>query len=82
MSPWVLFDAAGTAVAELTVTGGDFPWLHGELRELPGFGPWARLESLDDETVPALSLVDDEGEAVAGFSIVRHGPAKVGWRFY
>ncbi|GLZ79792.1 hypothetical protein Afil01_45990 [Actinorhabdospora filicis] len=81
-APWTLLDAGGARVAELCVTGGDFPWLHGTIRPLPGFGPWAELPEVSDESVPPLSLVDDEGEAVTGFWIVRHGPAEVGWRFY
>lgn len=80
MTDWTLRNASEVVVASLRVTGGDFPWLHGEIRELDGFGPWRKAAELTDEL--GLSLVDDEGEAVAGFWIVRHEGNSVGWRFY
>ncbi|HLU96146.1 MAG TPA: hypothetical protein VKZ89_04820 [Thermobifida alba] len=39
---WRLRQGART-VAEIEITGSDFPWLEGRLRPRPGFAPWAAV---------------------------------------
>ena len=46
-------------LAELIVTGGDFPWLNAEVRPAPGF---AEVRPLFDDELRRLEHVDDEPE--------------------
>ena len=46
-------------VAELVVTGGDFPWLNAEVRPAAGF---AEVRPLFDDELRVLELLDEDPE--------------------
>jgi hypothetical protein len=46
-------------LAELVVTGGDFPWLNAEVRPTAGF---AEVRPLFDDELMRLELLDDDPE--------------------
>jgi hypothetical protein len=46
-------------LAELVVTGGDFPWLNAEVRPAAGF---AEVRPLFDDELQRLEFLDDEPE--------------------
>lgn len=46
-------------LAELVVTGGDFPWLNAEVRPAAGF---AEVRPLFDDELRLLELLDDDPE--------------------
>jgi len=49
----------GELLAELVVTGGDFPWLNAKVRPAAGF---AEVRPLFDDELRRLELIDDELE--------------------
>ncbi|MFE6978867.1 hypothetical protein [Streptomyces sp. NPDC057682] len=85
-------------IARLRVTGGDMPWLHGELEELPGFDAfrevfvaetravdeedWERAEACHEEIRDALTLTYPDGTPVAEFLLRIHGDGTAGWRWH
>lgn len=59
----------GEVIAELVVTGGDFPWLNALLRPSPGFG---EVRPLFQEELLALEHVDDDpGACDAAYEAIR-----------
>ena len=99
MSPgevWRLHHA-GAEIARLVVTGGDFPWVHGDFEALPGFeafrGVFAEQErAIDSEDYEradgcyerireALTMTFPDGESVAEFWLHVHGDGTAGWRW-
>ena len=47
----------GELIAELVVTGGDFPWLNARVRAMPGF---EEVRPLFEEELRALEHIDDD----------------------
>lgn len=89
---------AGQEVARLTVTGGDFPWVHATVETLPGFEEvrpvFAELEqALDDEDYDRSSELDDQvralltmtypdGQPVPEFLVRVYADGTAGWRWH
>jgi hypothetical protein len=81
----------------LTVTGGDFPWMHGDVETLPGFEPFRSVfaeqeRAVDDEDYEradacyaeirkSLTMTFPDGEPVAEFLLHIHGDGTAGWRW-
>lgn len=56
-------------LAELIVTGGDFPWLNARIRAMPGFGA---VRPLFEEELRALEHIDDDlGSWQAAYDRIR-----------
>ena len=56
-------------IAELIVTGGDFPWLNARIRAMPGF---EAVRPLFEEELRALKHIDDDlGSWQAAYDRIR-----------
>jgi len=89
---------AGQEIARLTVTGGDFPWVHATVESMPGFEEFrpvfAELEqTLDDEDYERSADLDDriresltmtfpDGQPVAEFLLRIYADGTAGWRWH
>jgi hypothetical protein len=92
---WKLY-AEGELVAELAVTGGDFPWLDARVEARPAFEPlrplfaeelaateaeeWDRADRLYRAVNDAVRFVDPQGVAVAEFLLHIQGD-QAWWRW-
>lgn len=89
---------AGQEIARLTVTGGDFPWMHADVETLPGFEEFRSVfaeqeQAIDDEDHErsdacyeqirkSLTMTFPDGEPVAEFWLHIHGDGTAGWRWH
>jgi hypothetical protein len=92
---WKLYDGE-ERIADLAPTGGNFPWLEGELRPEPGFerfrelfdeqqaatdaGDWDKADPLYYRIRDTLTLVDPEGTAMPEFLLQIKG-SEAWWRW-
>jgi hypothetical protein len=92
---WELHDAEGL-VARLTVTGSDFPWVHGRVETLPGYERVRELYEIneraiaaeDDDAIDAVwpllqqttSLHAPDGQSLESFWLDIYSDGTCGWR--
>ncbi|MEV6242151.1 hypothetical protein [Lentzea sp. NPDC051838] len=84
-------------VALLTVTGGDFPWMHARVETLPGFDEFRPVfleleQALDAEEYERAAVLDErvcelftmtypDGEQVPEFWLRIYADGTAGWRW-
>ena len=92
---WNLYDGE-ERIADLAVTGSDFPWLEGDLRPEPGFErfrelfdaqlaateaeDWDAADPLYRRVSDTLTLIDPDGTVMAEF-LLQIKDSEAWWRF-
>ncbi|MFD3409561.1 hypothetical protein [Streptomyces cyaneofuscatus] len=85
-------------IARLTVTDGDWPWMHADVETLPGFDEfrplfreqeraadeegWERIDECYFRIRGALTLTFPDGIPVAEFMLHIHDDGTAGWRWH
>ncbi|MFS8102883.1 hypothetical protein LFM09_37720 [Lentzea alba] len=88
----------GREIARLTVTGGDFPWVHATVETLPGFEDvrpvfealeqalddedYERADDLDGRVRELLTMTFPDGRPVAEFLVRVYADGTAGWRWH